>query len=136
METSIANRLSTRILAASSEVVREMGFGLHPDIYKLCLYNELITRQTNIILDYRIPVFYKNIPIHFNIQVDLFVENTVMIMISSKNQLSNSDESMMKSALSIANKPLGLLLNFDSPNFIHSFKKITNPVRTTKYNAL
>ncbi|MDD2411458.1 MAG: GxxExxY protein [Bacteroidales bacterium] len=136
METSISNRLSTRILAASSEVLREMGFGLHPDIYKLCLYNELLARNTNIILDYRIPVFYKNTPLNFNIQVDLFVENTVMIIICNKNQITSADETMMKSALSIAKKPLGLLLNYHSPNFIHSFKKITNPIRTANNNAL
>lgn len=136
METSIANRLSTRILAASSEVAREMGFGLHSDIYKLCLYNELLSRQCQTVLDYRIPVFYKNIPINFNIQVDLFVENTVMIMISNSPSFNASEETMMKSALSIANRPMGLILNFNSANFIHSFKKITNSVRTPKNNAL
>ena len=136
METSISNRLSTRILAASSEVLREMGFGLHPDIYKLCLYNELLARNTNIILDYRIPVFYKNTPLNFNIQVDLFVENTVMIIICNKNQITSADETMLKSALSIAKQPLGFLQYYHAPRDIHSFKKISNPIRTANNNAL
>ena len=113
-----------------------MGCGLHSEIYKFCLYQELLTRQIDVILDFRIPVMYKRNPVNVNLSANLLVENALLVNIYSQEQLSSQEDSLMKSALSLSKRPMGLILNFYTQNFMQSFKKITNPIYLQQNNAL
>ncbi len=136
MDNRQANRVATSVLAASSEVMREMGAGLHSDIYKYCLYHELINREIEVQLDFTIPVFYKRNPVNVNLTANLLVENALLVNIYSQELISAQEDSLMKSALKISKRPMGLLINFYNTNFIQSFKKITNPIYIQQNNAL
>ncbi len=136
MDNRQVNRVATLVMAASSEVMREMGFGLHPEIYKFCLYHELIAREIEVVMDYRIPVFYKRNPININLSIHLVVEDSLLVNIFSQSQMLSQDEIMMKSALVLSKQPMGLLLNFHSQNFINSYKKITNSIYIPKNDAI
>ena len=136
MDSRQANSIATSVLAASSEVMRVMGCGLHSEIYKFCLYQELLVRQIDVILDYRIPVMYKQNPVNVNLSANLLVENALLVNVFSQEQLSSQEESLMKSALSLSKRPMGLILNFYTQNFMYSFKKITNPIFIQQNYAL
>ncbi|MGI6320225.1 MAG: GxxExxY protein [Bacteroidales bacterium] len=120
------NRISTQVLVAASEVVKEMGIGLDPEVYKFCLHHELFQKNIETKIDISIPIVYKNSLINANLKAHLLIDDSLLVNIVSGFTIGPADESLMKTSLKLSDKSMGLILNFNTPHFANSFKKVLN----------
>jgi GxxExxY protein len=109
------NQITSRIIAAAIEVHRALGPGLLESVYHRCLLYELHLGALRVRSEKKIPVFYKGVPMDCSYELDLIVEDTVIVEIKSVEHVLPVHEAQLITQLKLAEKPVGLLLNFNVP---------------------
>ena len=109
------NQITSRIIAAAIEVHRTLGPGLLESVYHRCLLYELHLGALRVRSEKKIPVFYKGVPMDCSYELDLIVEDTVIVEIKSVEHVLPVHEAQLITQLKLAEKPVGLLLNFNVP---------------------
>ncbi|MEM6632948.1 MAG: GxxExxY protein [Bacteroidota bacterium] len=107
------NSLSGEIIDASIEVHRELGPGLLESVYEHCLEFELVTRGFQVKRQFPIPVVYKGERLNKDFFIDLLVENEIIIELKCVEKMIPVHEVQLLTYLPLADKKLGLLLNFN-----------------------
>lgn len=92
-----------------------MGPGLLESVYEVCLLDEL--RSRNIVAEgqFYLPLFFKGKELNKNFRLDLLVEKEIIVEIKSVDVLLPVHEAQIISYLKLADKWLGLLINFNVP---------------------
>ena len=109
------NQITSRIIAAAIEVHRTLGPGLLESAYHACLLYELRLAGLEVESEKKIPVVYKGIVLDCSYVLDLLVEGTVILEIKCLGVVLPVHEAQLMTQLKLANKPVGLLLNFNVP---------------------
>jgi GxxExxY protein len=120
------NQLSGVILDASIAVHREMGPGLLESVYHHCLVKELTIRGINCNLSVPIPLTYKGYTLHKEFVMDILVEEEIIIELKAVEWILPVHEAQIISYLKLANKRLGLLINFNVPVLKEGFKRFVH----------
>ncbi len=120
------NELSGIILDAAIHVHKEMGPGLLESVYQYCLAEELESRGLFVQREYELPLYYKGKRLRKNFSIDLMVENEVIIETKSVAEMRAVFEAQIISYLKLADKKLGLLINFNVPVLKKGFKRFVN----------
>ena len=120
------NRISGLILDASIDVHRELGPGLLESVYELCLIKELINRKLKVNSQVVIPLIYKGEIISKDFKLDILVEDAVIIEIKAVEILLPVHEAQIISYLKLADKRLGLLINFNVSVLKKGFHRFAN----------
>ena len=107
--------ITDQIIAAAIEVHRELGPGLLESVYEICLLKELMSRGLSVEQQVLVPVIYKNEKLNKEFYIDILVENEVVIELKAVEILLPVHEVQLVTYLKLANKRLGLLLNFNVP---------------------
>ncbi len=107
--------ITEKIIAAAIDVHRELGPGLLESVYEICLVKELISRGLSVEQQVLVPVVYKNEKLNKEFYIDILVENEVVIELKAVEILLPVHEVQLVTYLKLANKRLGLLLNFNVP---------------------
>ena len=120
------NRISAIILDSAIEVHKELGPGLLESVYELCLYKEL--RSRNLFVERQVPidVVYKGESLDAEFRIDLLVEHEVIIELKAVEIMLPVHEAQLLTYLKLANKKLGLLINFNVPKLVNGFKRMLN----------
>ena len=126
MTTEDYNRISGIILDASITVHKELGPGLLESIYELCLVKELINRNLNVKNQVIIPLTYKGEIISKDFKLDILVEDSVILEIKAIEIILPVHEAQILSYLKLADKRLGLLINFNVPILRNGFRRFVN----------
>ena len=126
MTTEDYNRVSGIILDASITVHKELGPGLLESIYELCLVKELINRNLNVKNQVIIPLTYKGEIISKDFKLDILVEDSVILEIKAIEIILPVHEAQILSYLKLADKRLGLLINFNVPILRNGFRRFVN----------
>ena len=126
MTTEDYNRVSGIILDASIIVHKELGPGLLESIYELCLVKELINRNLNVKNQVIIPLTYKGEIISKDFKLDILVEDSVILEIKAVEIILPVHEAQILSYLKLADKRLGLLINFNVPILRNGFRRFVN----------
>ena len=126
MTTEDYNRVSGIILDASITVHKELGPGLLESIYELCLVKELINRNLNVKNQVIIPLTYKGEIISKDFKLDILVEDSVILEIKAVEIILPVHEAQILSYLKLADKRLGLLINFNVPILRNGFRRFVN----------
>ena len=126
LETNALNKLSAIILDSAIRVHREMGPGLLESVYHHCLVKELRNRQIKV--DTMVPVrlHYKGELIDKDYVIDILVEDQIILELKATEGILPVHEAQIISYLKIANKRLGILINFNSPLLKQGFKRFVN----------
>ncbi len=106
------NQITSRIIAAAIEVHRTLGPGLLESVYHACLLYELRLAGLTVESQKKIPVVYKGITLDSYHVLDLFVEG-VIVEVKCLGVVLPVHEAQLMTQLKLANKPVGLLLNFN-----------------------
>jgi GxxExxY protein len=126
MQKEQINKLSGIILDCSIEVHRNLGPGLLESVYEVCLCKELslkgITFQRQVLL----PVNYKGEKLDADYRIDILVEDEIIIELKSVEQMNPVYDAQLLTYLKLADKKLGLLINFNVPKLIDGFKRMLN----------
>ena len=119
------NTVSGQILDAAIEVHRNLGPGLLESVYEVCLEKELLERGLSVERQINLPVYYKGTKLDTSFRLDMLVENDIIIELKTVEKTLPVHEAQILSYMKLANKKLGLLINFNEAllkNGFHRFK--------------
>jgi GxxExxY protein len=120
------NEISGAILDAAIEVHRTLGPGLLESVYCAALAYELQQRGLHVEKEVPLPVRYKAVQFDLGYRIDLVVENLVVVELKSVEALAPVHSKQPLTYLRLADKRLGLLINFNVEFLKDGFKRIAN----------
>ena len=103
-----------------------MGPGLLESVYELCLMKELQLRRMGVQRQVPIPLTYKGYELSKDYFIDLLVENEVIVELKAVEALLPVHEAQLISYLKLADKKVGLLINFNVILLKDGFKRFVN----------
>lgn len=122
------NKCSNEIIGAAIDVHRELGPGLLESVYEVCLISELRNRGLNVKSQVSLPLYYKGEKLDKEFRIDLLVEDEIIIELKAVDELKSIHEVQLVTYLKLANKKLGLLINFNVPLLSRGIKRRINGV--------
>ncbi len=120
------NQLSGAILQSAIAVHREMGPGLLESVYQQCMITELRQRSIQVSVLVPVPLQYKGIPLNKEYLIDILVEDKIIIELKAVENLLPVHSAQLISYLKLADKRLGLLINFNVPLIKQGFHRFVN----------
>ena len=120
------NEISHKIIGAAIEVHKTLGPGLLESVYADALSFEL--RQIGLTVQHQqeLRVIYKGQELPGSFRVDLVVDGSVIIELKAVEKLLPVHEAQLLTYLKLANKKLGLLINFNSTQIRNSVRRVVN----------
>ena len=120
------DRLTEQIIGSAISVHRILGPGLLESAYEECLCFELSQSKLRFERQVPLPVVYKDVRLDCGYRMDLVVENMVIIEIKAVERIIPVHEAQLLSYLKLADKRVGLLINFHIPVLKNGLKRIVN----------
>ena len=120
------DEITRRIIGAAIEVHRHLGPGLLESAYESCLVFELERLGLKLEEQKPLPVIYKDVKLDCGYRLDLVVEDEIIIEIKAVEKLLPIHEAQLLSYLRLANKNVGLLMNFHVAVLKNGLKRILN----------
>jgi GxxExxY protein len=117
------NLITDQIIGSAIEVHRILGPGLLESIYEKALAFELEKRNLSVQNQLEIPIVYKgqSFGVH---RLDLLVENLIIVELKAVDRFDPVHQAQLLGYLKLANKPLGLLINFNVSILKNGIKRI------------
>ena len=106
------NAIAKEIVDAAFRIHTTLGPGLLESVYQTVLASELGRRGLRTVSQQPIPVVYENVRIDTGFRADLVVEEKVIVEIKSVESLAPVHKKQLLTYLRLADKRLGLLINF------------------------
>lgn len=107
------NDLTGRIIGCAIKVHRILGPGLLESTYETCLVHELVKAGMKVERQVAVPIFYDGLSLQSDYYLDILVEDTVILELKSVDALVPVFEAQLLTYMKLANKKLGLLINFN-----------------------
>ena len=105
--------LSRRVLDAAFAVHTELGPGLLESAYMACLVAELRSRGVQVLTEVPVPLVYRGEKLaNVGFRMDLLIEGELVLEVKAQESIAEVHVAQLVSYLNLANKRLGLLLNF------------------------
>ena len=122
----IENELSGEIIGAAIEVHRVLGPGLLESVYEEAFAIELQDRNLLVSRQIEVPLVYKGRRLQNLLRMDLLVADLIVVEVKSVERILPVHEAQLLSYLRLAQKKLGLLINFNSTVLSRSVRRIVN----------
>jgi GxxExxY protein len=122
------NKITERILASAIEVHRILGPGLLESVYEYCLVEELERNGLKVQRQVKLPITYKGRNLDKNFFLDLLVEDKVVVELKTVEEILPVHKVQLLTYLKLADKKLGLLINFYVPILKLGVKRKINGV--------
>ena len=103
--------VTEKIIGASFEVHRELGYGFLERVYERALQVELIRRRSSAEIEKRVQVQYKEVVVG-DYDSDLIVDGCVLVELKVNSQYDRRDEAQLLNVLKATGLKVGLLVNF------------------------
>jgi len=123
------NDISYIIRGAIFKVYNSVGPGLLESAYEAALAYELQKDGLIVSTQVGLPFVYETIKMDVGYRVDLLVENKVIVEVKSVELLTDVHYKQLLTYLKLADKRLGLLVNFNTDRIDHSIKRIVNKLK-------
>ena len=107
------NAITGDIVDAAFRVHRTLGPGLLESVYESALAHELTKRQIPHQRQHPIPAIYEGIQIQTAFHADILVDNQVIVELKSVETIQPVHKKQLLTYLRLANKRVGLLINFN-----------------------
>ena len=120
------NEIARVIVDAALEVHRTLGPGLLETVYEKALAYELTQRGLRVQIEVPLPVQYKGAEMDLGYRIDLLVEGLVVVELKSVDELAPVHHKQLLTYLRLADKRLGLLINFNVFLLKDGIKRIVN----------
>lgn len=105
------SEITNTVLKAFYTVLNELPFGLEPDIYKNALKLECEHLGQSVEMDKEMKISYRE-KIIGSFRVDLMIENQVIVLVSTDEDLDNRHDKQAKNQLKLTDLEVALILNF------------------------
>ena len=120
------NEISHKIIGAAIEVHKTLGPGLLESVYADALSFELRQIGLTVQNQQELRVIYKGQELPGSFRIDLVVDGSVIIELKAVEKLLPVHEAQLLTYLKLANKKLGLLINFNSTQIRNSVRRVVN----------
>jgi GxxExxY protein len=121
------NSLTDKIIGAAITVHKELGPGLLESVYLNCLVAELESSKVSVRKEVALPVLYRGRKVSDEgFRLDLLVEDLLIVELKSVEKIQPVHAKQLLTYLRLANKPLGLLINFNVPMLKDGITRISN----------
>jgi len=107
------NEITYLIRGAIFEVHNQLGPGLLESVYQAALMVELMEQGLEVRQEVGLPVYYKGYKLELGFRLDILVQDSVIIEIKSVEYLHDVHKKQLLNYLKLANKKLGILVNFN-----------------------
>ena len=125
------NRVRREIIGAAIAVHRELGPGLLESAYEACLAYELAQRGLKVEQQKPLPVVYREVHLECGYRLDLVVEDIVIVELKSVEKLAAVHRAQVLSYLRLANRQVGLLINFNEKVLMTGVHRLVNNLPET-----
>jgi GxxExxY protein len=120
------NSVAREIVDAAFRIHTTLGPGLLESVYHVVLAHELAHRGLRIVSHQPIPVVYGTIRMDIGFLADLIVEDLVIVEVKSVEILAPVHKKQLLTYLRLADKRLGLLINFNASLIKDGITRIVN----------
>ena len=120
------NELTFKVRGAIFEVYKILGPGLLESTYEAALGYEFDTIGLENRTQVPINVLYKGIDLGLGYRMDMLIEDMLVLELKSVEILTDAHKKQLNTYLKLANKPLGLLINFNTINLNNNIIRIVN----------
>jgi GxxExxY protein len=107
------NEIARQIVDAAYKIHTTLGPGLFESVYEAVLAQELSKRGLQLVRQQPLPVVWENLHLEAGFRADLIVEDKVIVEIKSVDAIAPVHRKQLLTYLRLANKRLGILINFD-----------------------
>lgn len=120
------NEVARQIVDAAFRVHTNLGPGLLESVYEVVLACELEKRGLRVIRQQAVPIVYHGTRIEMGFRADLIVEDLVIVEIKSVEAILPVHKKQLLTHLRLADKRLGLLINFNVALIKEGITRIAN----------
>ncbi len=120
------NDLTEKIIGCAIKVHRVLGPGLLESAYEVCLLHELAKAGLITERQVKVPIVYEGLQLDADYFIDILVEDTVVLELKSVEHLLPIHEAQLITYLKLADKKLGLLINFNVTLLKNGIKRRMN----------
>jgi GxxExxY protein len=120
------NEIATQVVDAAYKIHTTLGPGLFESVYETIMEQELKKRGLQVVRQQPLPVVWENIHLEAGFRVDLIVENKVIVEIKSVECIAPVHRKQLLTYLRLADKRLGLLINFDTELIKDGIARVVN----------
>ena len=118
--------LTRRIIGAAIEVHKVLGPGLLESAYEASLAFELAQLGLSFCQQAPLPVHYKQVQLDCGYRLDLLVENAIVVEVKAVDALAPIHQAQIMSYPRLADKKVGLLINFNVRVLKQGLKRVVN----------
>ena len=111
---------------AAYHVHTSLGPGLLESVYEMVLAYELEKRALRVVRQQPVPIVYQGTRIEMGFRADLIVEDLVIVEIKSVEVVAPVHKKQLLTHLRLADKRLGLLINFNVALIKEGITRIAN----------
>jgi len=120
------NEIAKEVVDAAYRVHTKLGPGLLESVYEMVLAYELEKRGLSVIRQKSVPVKYDDLVFDEGFRADIVVEDSVILELKSVETTAPVHKKQLLTYLRLADKKLGLLINFGAPLIKHGITRIVN----------
>ncbi len=120
------NELSKIILDAAFKIHTRLGPGLLETVYQVILAHELRKVGLTVERQVPIPIRYDELVFEEGFRADLVVNGMIVVELKSIESLARVHSKQVLTQLRLADKKLGLLINFGELHLKNSIERIVN----------
>jgi GxxExxY protein len=123
---TLINQITGEIIRRSLHIHSKLGPGLLESAYHACLAHDLIRADLLVESELLLPVIYEKLRINAGYRIDLLVEKLVIVEIKSVEQILPVHLAQLLTYLRLAQKRVGLLINFNVSHLRQGVKRVVN----------
>ena len=120
------NEVAKIIVDCAYKVHTTLGPGLLESVYEAALAYELGTRGLQTERQKPLPVVYENVRLEEGFRADLVVSGLVIVELKSVEEVAPVHKKQLLTYLRLADKRLGLLINFGAAKIKNGINRIVN----------
>ncbi|MBV9958218.1 MAG: GxxExxY protein [Acidobacteria bacterium] len=120
------NELAKEIVNAAFKIHTTLGPGLLESVYEVTLAYELEKRGIAVIRQQAIPTIYESVRMDMGFRADLVVGGKVIVELKSVEAISPVHKKQLLTYLRLADKRLGLLINFGTELIKDGITRVVN----------
>ncbi|HTX64344.1 MAG TPA: GxxExxY protein [Opitutaceae bacterium] len=123
------NEISREIVDAAFHVHRKLGPGLLESVYEAILAYELAKRGLPVTRQQAVPIIYEDLRFDEGFRADLMICGKVIVELKSVEQIAPVHLKQLLTYLRLADKRLGLLINFGAPVIKDGIRRVVNGLK-------
>ena len=123
------NEIAKIIVDAAFKIHTRVGPGLLESAYQALLVYELKKRGLSVVTEQPIPIHYEDVHLEVGYRADLVVEDKVIVELKSVEQITPVHPKQLLTYLKLADKRLGLLINFGDALIKNGITRIVNGLK-------